>query len=173
MLEDFYYEIDEKFIAQTPLEQRDKSRLLIIHGQQIRHQLFHELSSELKEETLIILNNSKVIPAKFDGIKTSQGGGKVKVTLTRELKLNQWECIVEGRHLKEGLVIKFQPGDFEGRLIKWIKEGIYIIEINEEISIRELMNKFGRIPLPHYIKSRPPDISRYQTYFPSVKLITP
>ena len=165
MLEEFNYKIDDKFIAQTPLAQRDKSKLFILEGEQYRHRYFYELASELEENTLIILNNSKVIPAKFEGIKVSQHGGKVKVTLTRELEKNQWECIVEGRHLKEGIMIKFQPGNFEGKLVRWIKEGIYIIEINNESPIRDLMNQFGNIPLPHYIKTRPPDITRYQTIY--------
>ncbi|NHI92644.1 MAG: tRNA preQ1(34) S-adenosylmethionine ribosyltransferase-isomerase QueA [Candidatus Lokiarchaeota archaeon] len=167
MLNDFDYEIEDKFIAQIPLKRRDESKLLIFNGEQFRHRNFHEINHELKENTLIIMNNSKVIPAKFQGNKITQGGGEVKVTLTREIKVNQWECIVEGRHLKEGIIIKFKPGNFEGKLIKWIKEGIYIIEINEKIPIRELMKQFGEIPLPHYIRMRPPDISRYQTIYAS------
>jgi len=165
VLEDFNYEIDKKFIAQVPLEQRDTSRLMILQGNDIRHAVFKDISNELKEDSLIILNNSKVIPAKFTGHKTSQTGGKVKVTLTRKVAQDQWECIVEGHRLSEGLVIKFTPGDFEGKLVKWIKEGIYIIEIHADTSIENLMNEHGMIPLPHYIKTRPPDISRYQTVY--------
>ena len=165
MLNEFDYDIDKKFIAQTPLEKRDKSRLLVVDGNKIRHRFFYQIVDELKENSLIILNNSKVIPAKFEGIKVSQGGGKVKVTLTREIMQNRWECIVEGRHLKEGIIIKFEPGNFEGRLVEWIKEGIYIIEISG--NVKKLMKQFGFIPLPHYIRKRPPDISRYQTVYAS------
>ncbi len=165
LLDDFNYKIDPKFIAQKPLEQRDSSRLMILKGNEIKHAIFNEIIYELVEDSLIILNDSKVIPAKFTGSKTSESGGKVKVTLTRKVAEKQWECIVEGNRLHESLIIKFYPGNFEGKLVKWIKEGIYIIEINSDKSIETLMNKHGMIPLPHYIKSRPPNISRYQTVY--------
>ena len=162
---DFNYELPEELIAQTPLETRSDSRLMVIDKKTgVRsHEEFSNLPSFLKPGDLLIFNNSRVIPARLIGERS--GGGAAEVLLLSDLGNDRWECLVRpGKKLKAGSIIQFPEGlkgfveettDFGGRIVRFEYSGIWL----------ELLDRIGQMPLPPYIHEQLEDKERYQTVY--------
>ena len=162
---DFNYELPEELIAQTPLETRSDSRLMVIDKKTgVRsHEEFSNLPSFLKPGDLLIFNNSRVIPARLIGERS--GGGAAEVLLLSDLGNDRWECLVRpGKKLKPGSIIQFSEGlkgfveettDFGGRIVRFEYSGIWL----------ELLDRIGQMPLPPYIHEQLEDKERYQTVY--------
>lgn len=163
---DFYYDLPEELIAQTPIEPRDGSRLMKIDRESgsITHDRFFNICSYLKKGDLLVLNDSKVFPARIYGVKRSTGVN-VEFLLLKHLELDKWEVMVRpGRRLKEGAVVDFSEklsaevlGVVEGgnRIVRFDCGGIFFDELD----------KIGQMPLPPYIKEKLRDKDRYNTVY--------
>jgi S-adenosylmethionine:tRNA ribosyltransferase-isomerase len=163
---DFYYELPESFIAQEPLCKRDESKLMIMNRKtgEIEHGRFKDVVDYLNPGDCLVLNNTRVIPARIFGKKTT--GSKVEFLLLRRLDINHWETLVKpGRRAKPGSVFEFGNGELKGEVLDVIEEGIRIIEFTYEGVFEEILEDLGRMPLPPYIKAKLEDQERYQTVY--------
>lgn len=164
---DFYYDLPERLIAQTPIEPRDQSRMMVIDGVtgEREDRIFHELPKFLKKGDALVLNETKVIPARLLGIK-EETGVPVEVLLLKRLNANEWETLVRpGRRLKKGTFVSFGDGllrceigettDAGGRIVRFEYEGVF----------EELLDRLGEMPLPPYIHEKLEDQTRYQTVY--------
>ena len=164
---DFYYDLPEELIAQTPLEKRDTSRLMVLDKKtgQVQHKHFYDIIDYLQEGDCLVINDTKVIPARLYGQKTGTGGA-VEVLLLKDLGDSRWECIVyPGRRLKEGANITFGDGRLTATIDKVLETGNRIISFHYEGIFREILEELGEMPLPHYIKEHLSDPDRYQTVY--------
>jgi S-adenosylmethionine:tRNA ribosyltransferase-isomerase len=157
---DYDYDLPRELIAQQPASPRSSARLMVLSPRGIEHRLFRELPEYLEKGDALVLNNTKVLPARLRGRKAT--GGRVEVTLLRELGEQRWRCLVKGRVGSEAEV--YFPGGAVGRVIKG-SEGYEIVF--EGCDARELMLRQGEPPLPPYVKSRVP-LERYQTVYARV-----
>ena len=164
---DFFYDLPERLIAQTPIEPRDQSRMMVIDGVtgEREDRVFYELPKFLKKGDALVLNETKVIPARLLGIK-EETGVPVEVLLLKRLNANEWETLVRpGRRLKKGTFVSFGDGllrceigettDAGGRIVRFEYEGVF----------EELLDKLGEMPLPPYIHEKLEDQTRYQTVY--------
>ena len=156
-LKDFDYNLPKELIAQEHAIPRDHSRLMVIKDR-IYHKHFYDLPEFLNKGDILIINNTKVIPARFYGTKTT--GGKVELLLVRRLNNNLWECLINGKKIKSGMKLLFK--DFECEVVDEKEEGKKIVRFNRDI--KELLNE-GTIPLPPYIKKKLEDPNMYQTVY--------
>ena len=164
---DFYYDLPEELIAQTPLEKRDTSRLMVLDKEtgQVQHKHFYDIIDYLQEGDCLVINDTKVIPARLYGQKTGTGGA-VEVLLLKDLGDSRWECIVyPGRRLKEGANITFGDGRLTATIDKVLETGNRIISFHYEGIFLEILEELGEMPLPHYIKEHLSDPDRYQTVY--------
>ena len=164
---DFYYDLPEELIAQTPLEKRDTSRLMVLDKKtgQVQHKHFYDIIAYLQEGDCLVINDTKVIPARLYGQKTGTGGA-VEVLLLKDLGDSRWECIVyPGRRLKEGANITFGDGRLTATIDKVLETGNRIISFHYEGIFLEILEELGEMPLPHYIKEHLSDPDRYQTVY--------
>lgn len=164
---DFYYDLPEELIAQTPLEKRDTSRLMVLDKKtgQVQHKHFYDIIDYLQEGDCLVINDTKVIPARLYGQKTGTGGA-VEVLLLKDLGEGRWECIVyPGRRLKEEANITFGDGRLTATIDKVLETGNRIISFHYEGIFLEILEELGEMPLPHYIKEHLSDPDRYQTVY--------
>lgn len=165
---DFYYDLPEELIAQTPLLQRDHSRLMTLdrHSGKVSHEHFYNILDHLVAGDCLVINDTRVLPARLYGQKTGGGSAMVEVLLLENVEGDLWDCIVyPGRRLKEGATISFGDGQLtavvEGvkpdgnRLVRFCYEGIFL----------EHLERLGTMPLPPYIKEKLQDQERYQTVY--------
>lgn len=163
---DFYYDLPESFIAQEPLSKRDESKLLIMNRKtgEIEHGRFKDVVDYLNPGDCLVLNNTRVIPARIFGKRST--GSKVEFLLLRRLDINRWETLVKpGRKAKPGSVFTFGSGELKAEVLDVIEEGIRIIEFTYEGVFEEILENLGRMPLPPYIKANLEDQERYQTVY--------
>ena len=163
---DFYYDLPERLIAQHPLEQRDSSRLMVLNKTigEIDHKHFHDLIDMLGENDCLILNDTRVLPARIYGTK-QQTGAVVEFLLLKQLNANEWECIVKpGKKAREGAVFDFN-GLLTGEIIKVLDTGNRIISFTYEGNFYNLLEQIGSMPIPPYIKEKLKDNERYQTVY--------
>ncbi len=166
---DFYYDLPEELIAQTPLEPRDSSRLLALgrNSGSIEHRIFSDLPEFLREGDVLVINDSKVIPARLIGTKVDSGI-EVEVLLLRRMELDKWEVLVRpGRRMKVGAEVSFGDGTLKCRVTDVIDDGNRIVEFSypEERELMSLIDEVGNMPLPPYIKEKLRDKNRYQTIY--------
>lgn len=163
---DFWYELPEELIAQTPLEQRDGSRLLVldrVHGT-ISHKHFYDILDYLQPGDCLVLNDSRVLPARLLGHRPS--GGAVEVLLLRDLGGKCWECLCKpGRKMQAGNEVIFGNGELKGKVISVREDGNRIIEFQYEGIFLEILERLGKMPLPPYIKAELKNQERYQTVY--------
>lgn len=163
---DFYFDLPEKLIAQTPLERRDASRLLLLdrHDGKIEHRHFYELPEFLNEGDCLVLNNSRVLPARLIGTRTS--GGAVELVLLRNLGKGRWECLSRpGRKTKPGTELSFGGGELTAVVEAVAEGGNRVVCFNYECIFLEVLERLGKMPLPPYIKKELDDPERYQTVY--------
>ena len=163
---DFYYELPEELIAQTPLEQRDSSRLMLLDKVtgQIGHSVFSRLPEYLQPGDCLVMNDSRVLPARLIGRRAT--GGAVEVLLLTDLGGNVWECLTRpGRKTPVGTKIYFGEGELSGEVVEAVSDGNKRIRFSYEGIFLEVLEKLGRVPLPPYIKAELRDPERYQTVY--------
>ena len=167
---DFDYYLPEELIAQTPLEKRDESRLMCLDKETgaISHQHFYELPEFLKPGDCLILNNSRVLPARLLG-RRLPGGGACEVLLLIDRGDKTWECIVRpGKHLRKGARMEFGNGELTAEVIDVLPDGNRMVKFDFEGIFLEVLERLGKMPLPPYIKEELADQERYQTVYSEV-----
>lgn len=164
---EFDYYLPERLIAQDPLQQRDESRLLVVkrNSDTFEHRVFRDIVEYLRPGDVLVLNESKVIPARLMGVREGTGG-QVEVLLLRERKECLWEALVRpGRRVRTGTVLVFGEGLLRGRVVADTGEGGRLLLFESAIPFREALEQVGRMPLPPYIKKYPANPQRYQTVY--------
>ena len=163
---DFYFDLPEELIAQTPLEQRDHSRLLHLDKRtgEIEHMHFYELAELLHEGDCLVLNNSRVLPARLIGSRLT--GGSVELVLLRDLGEGRWECLSRpGRKTRPGTELSFGKGELTAVVESVAEGGNRIVRFSYEGIFLEVLERLGKMPLPPYIKAELEDSERYQTVY--------
>lgn len=163
---DFYFDLPEELIAQTPLQQRDQSRLMHLNKEtgEIEHRHFYELPELLKEGDCLVLNDSRVLPARLLGSRST--GGCVELVLLRDLGDGRWECLSRpGRKTKPGTELSFGNGELSAEVEAVTDGGNRIVQFHYEGIFLEVLEKLGRMPLPPYIRAELQDPERYQTVY--------
>lgn len=172
LLEEFQYDLPPELIAQQPAERRAESRLMVIDrgSGRIGHHLFKELPELLRMEDLLVLNDTKVFPARLFGMKVG-GTARIEVLLLRQLEENDWEVLLRpARKAKPGTRLVFQKGAFEGEVLRELSEGKRLFRLKSKGPALSWIEQVGQVPLPPYIR-RPDGISsemdrrRYQTVY--------
>lgn len=166
-LKDFYYDLPEELIAQDPLEDRTSSRLMVINRESgdISHHIFKDIIEYLNPGDCLVINNTKVIPARLYGIKQDTGA-RIEVLLLKRRENNIWETLVRpGRKAKPGTVLDFGEGLLKGTVIDVVDEGNRLIQFEYEGVFEEILDKLGQMPLPPYITHELKDKNRYQTVY--------
>lgn len=166
-LSDFYYDLPQELIAQDPLEDRSSSRLMVLdkNNGKIKHEIFHDIKKYLKNGDLLVINDTKVIPARLFGTKKDTGA-KIEVLLLKRKENDNWEVLVKpGRKAKPGTVISFGDGLLECEVMDVVDDGNRIIHFNYEGIFEEILDKLGEMPLPPYITHKLKDKNRYQTVY--------
>ena len=163
---DFYYELPPELIAQTPLERRDASRLLCLDKEtgEWDHRHFFELPELLRPGDCLVMNDSRVIPARLFGTRPT--GGSVEVVLLRDLGEGNWECLTRpGRKTQPGTELSFGEGRLTAQVVKAGEDGNKILHFCYQGIFLELLEELGQMPLPPYIKEQLKDKERYQTVY--------
>ena len=163
---DFFFDLPEELIAQTPLEQRDASRLLHLDKQtgEIEHRHFYELPEYLHKGDCLVLNDTRVLPARLLGCRKSGGG--VELVLLRDLGDGRWECLSRpGRKTKPGTELQFGDGELTATVEAVAEGGNRIVQFHYTGIFLEVLERLGKMPLPPYIKEELQDGERYQTVY--------
>ena len=173
--QDFYYDLPERLIAQDPLENRASSRLLVLNSEKgdFCHKVFHEITDYLNPGDCLVINDTRVIPARLfaervreEGTETVQAGAKVEVLLLKRLTDNRWETLVKpGKKARIGTKLKFGDGLLYGTVVDVVEEGNRIIEFSYDGIFEEILDQLGQMPLPPYITHQLQDKNRYQTVY--------
>ena len=165
---DFYYDLPEELIAQTPLLQRDHSRLMTLDRKtgKVSHEHFYNIIDHLVPGDCLVINDTRVLPARLYGQKTGGGSAAVEVLLLENVEGDLWDCIVyPGRRLKEGATISFGDGQLTA-VVEGVKpDGNRLIRFSYEGIFLEHLERLGTMPLPPYIKKKLQDQERYQTVY--------
>lgn len=170
-LNEFDFNLPEELIAQTPLDKRDTSKLMILHRDtgKVEHKHFYDIIDYLRPDDILVRNNTKVIPARLFGIK-EETNGHVEVLLLKELKEDTWECLVgNARIVKIDTIISFGEGLLKAQCIEIKEEGIRVFKMIYSGIFYEILDQLGIMPLPPYIKEKLEDKDRYQTVYAKIE----
>ena len=163
---DFYFDLPEELIAQTPLQRRDGSRLLHLdkNSGAVEHAHFFDLPRFLRPGDCLVLNDSRVLPARLIGARPS--GGTVELVLLRDLGEGKWECLSRpGRKTRPGQELIFGEGELTATVLEVTEGGNRIVQFHYEGIFLEVLERLGKMPLPPYIKEELQDSERYQTVY--------
>lgn len=163
---DFWYDLPEELIAQTPLQKRDTSRLLAVDRRtgRLAHRHFYDILDYLNPGDTLVMNDSRVLPARLLGHRPT--GGAAELLLLRDLGDNQWECLAKpGRKLQAGAEVIFGDGRLKAEIIKVLEDGNRIVRFDYQGIFLEVLESLGKMPLPPYIKEELQDQERYQTVY--------
>ena len=163
---DFYYDLPEELIAQTPLQKRDTSRLLALDRRtgEIAHRHFYDILDYLQAGDCLVMNDSRVLPARLLGHRPT--GGAVEVLLLRDLGDKKWECLVKpGRKMQVGNEVIFGDGELTATVVEVQETGNRVVQFHYEGIFLEVLERLGKMPLPPYIKEELEDQERYQTVY--------
>ena len=166
---DFNFDLPQELIAQTPIEKRDTSRLLVLNKEngEVAHKHFYDLPSFLKPGDCLVLNNSRVLPARLFGRRS--GGGACEVLLLIDRGDKVWECLVRpGKKLRTGAKISFGEGELTAEIVGEVEGGNRLVRFDYEGIFLETLERLGKMPLPPYIKEELEDSERYQTVYSKV-----
>ncbi len=164
---DFYYDLPKELIAQTPLEPRDSSRLLLLGREngEIQHQTFSDIVDFLQPGDLLVANDSRVLPARIYGVK-AETGARVEFLLLKQVGTNRWETLCKpGKKAREGVKFIFGDGILEATVIEVKEDGNRVVEFECEDNFFTALDKIGQMPLPPYITEELKDRERYQTVY--------
>ena len=165
--EDFYFDLPEELIAQDPLEDRSSSRLLVLDKEtgKVEHHVFREIIDYLQEGDCLVINDTKVIPARLIGYKIGTDA-KIEVLLLKRKENDVWETLVKpGKKAKVGTRISFGDGLLVGEVVDIVEEGNRLIHFEYEGIFEEILDQLGQMPLPPYITHQLEDKNRYQTVY--------
>ena len=169
---DFYYDLPERLIAQHPMEKRDSSRLMVIDRKsgEVSHKHFYDIIDYLEEGDVLVINDSKVIPARLYGHAEGREEALLELLLLRQHELDTWECLVKpGKRARIGSRSVFGGGMLTGEVVDIVEEGNRIIKFEYDkekyANIYDVLSVVGMMPLPAYITERLEDSSRYQTVY--------
>ena len=163
---DFWYDLPEELIAQTPLERRDGSRLLVLDRETgaLEHRHFYDIIDYLNPGDCLVMNDSRVLPARLLGQRPT--GGAVEVLLLRDLGDGAWECLVKpGRKMRLGQEVRFGDGVLTATVTGVQEDGNRVVQFHYQGIFLEILEKLGKTPLPPYIKEELQDQERYQTVY--------
>lgn len=166
-LSEFHYELPEELIAQDPLSDRASSRLMVLHkgDKPLEHRHFRDIKEYLKAGDCLVINDTKVIPARLIGEKEDTGA-KVELLLLKRKEDNVWETLVKpGKKCRTGAVICFGDGLLKGTIIGQTEEGNRFVQFHFDGIFEEILDKLGQMPLPPYIRHKLKDKNRYQTVY--------
>ena len=169
---DFFYDLPQELIAQHPMEQRDASRLMVLDRKTgtITHRQFSDIIEYLNENDVLVVNDSKVIPARLYGHAEGREEAKLELLLLRQHELNVWECLVKpGKRARIGMRAVFGDGLLTGEVVDMVEEGNRLIRFSYDesrySSIYDILHRIGMMPLPPYITEQLQDNDRYQTVY--------
>lgn len=168
---DFDFDLPEELIAQHPLEKRDASRLMVLDKNtgNIEHRSFHDIIEYLNKGDTLVLNNTRVMPARLIGEK-EETGGKIEFLLLKRIEGDKWECLAKpGKRAKIGQTFTFGEGKLKCKVVDIIEEGNRIIEFSYEGIFEQVLDELGEMPLPPYITEKLDDKERYQTVYSKEK----
>ena len=165
---DFDYDLPPRFIAQTPVERRDSSRLLRLDRRTgaISHHVFADIAVLLRPDDVLVLNNTRVTPARLQARK-AETGGRVEILLLTKLDERRWEALVGGRNIREGLQLAFSGSGVTCSIARELDKSQRLIEFSEPID--RLLQASGEMPLPPYISAALADSERYQTVYSAIE----
>ena len=166
-LHDYYYDLPEELIAQDPLEDRSSSRLMVLNKNtgEVQHHIFKEIIDYLHEGDCLVINDTKVLPARLYGSKVGTNA-KIEVLLLKRRENDVWETLVKpGKKCKPGTIISFGDGLLMGEVIDVVEEGNRLIQFKYEGIFEEVLDQLGEMPLPPYITHKLEDKNRYQTVY--------
>ena len=163
---DFWYDLPEELIAQTPLLQRDTSRLCVLNREngRVEHKHFYDILDYIQPGDCLVMNDSRVLPARLLGHRPT--GGAAELLLLKDLGNKQWECLAKpGRKLQEGQQVIFGDGELTATVTQVKEDGNRIVTFHYEGIFLEVLERLGKMPLPPYIKAELQDQERYQTVY--------
>lgn len=163
---DFYYDLPEELIAQTPLQKRDSSRLMVLDRDTgaVMHKHFFDIVDYLMPGDCLVMNDSRVLPARLLGHRPT--GGAVEVLLLRDVGNKQWECLCKpGRKMQVGNEVIFGNGELTAKVTQVLEDGNRIVEFSYDGIFLEVLERLGKMPLPPYIKQELAEQERYQTVY--------
>lgn len=166
-VKDFYYDLPQELIAQDPLSDRSGSRLMVLDKKtgEIEHRIFRDITEYLRPGDCLVINNTKVIPARLYGVKEDTGA-KIEVLLLKRKENDVWETLVKpGRKCKPGTKLSFGEGLLTGEVTDIVEEGNRLIRFHYEGIFEEILDRLGQMPLPPYITHQLKDKNRYQTVY--------
>ena len=164
---DFYYDLPQELIAQEPLKVRSESRLMVLdkHSGEIEHKHFYDIADYLNEGDTLILNDTKVLPARLYGTKEDTGGA-IEFLLLHKHTLDTWEVILKpGRRAKPGARFVFGNGELKAEILEVINDGNRLVRFEYDGVFEEVLDRLGEMPLPPYITKKLEDKNRYQTVY--------
>ena len=163
---DFYYDLPQELIAQTPIEPRDASRMMVVNktSGEIEHRHFYDLVDYLTEKDCLIINDTRVLPARIFGTKDT--GATVEFLLLTQKENKVWECVAgPGRRAKPGAVFSFGNGLMTGEVLDVLEGGNRLVRFTCDGNFYEVLDRVGEMPLPHYITQKLEDKERYQPVY--------
>ena len=166
-VKDFYYDLPQELIAQDPLEDRSSSRLLVLDKEtgEMEHKVFRDILSYLRKGDCLVINDTKVIPARLIGRKEGTDA-HIEILLLKRRENDIWETLVKpGKKAKVGTVIQFGDGLLTGTVVDIVEEGNRLIQFSYEVIFEEILDRLGQMPLPPYITHQLKDKNRYQTVY--------
>jgi len=168
--EDFNYELPEELIAQTPLEKRSESKLLVVNrdSKDLKHDQFNHIVDYLEKDDVLVLNDTRVLPARLHGQKV-ETNAHIEVLLLNQYGNHLWETLVKpARRIKEGTVISFGDGELKVECTEVLDDGLRHFKLMYEGDLQDILDKLGEMPLPPYIHEKLKDQERYQTVYSKV-----
>lgn len=166
-VKDFYFDLPEELIAQDPLKDRSSSRLLVLDRDtgEVQHRVFRDIVEYLRPGDCLVINDTKVIPARLFGIKKDTGA-KIEILLLRRRENDIWETLVRpGKKCRPGTVIEFGEGLLSGTVVETVDDGNRLIRFSYKGIFEEILDQLGQMPLPPYITHELKDKNRYQTVY--------
>lgn len=166
-VKEFDFDLPEELIAQHPLEQRDSSRLMLLNKKtgEIEHKHFHDIINYLNKGDTLVLNNTRVMPARLIGEKEGTGG-KIEFLLLKRVEGDKWECLAKpGKSAREGRKFTFGQGKLKATVVEVLENGNRIVEFHYDGIFEEVLDSLGEMPLPPYIHEKLQDKERYQTVY--------
>ena len=166
-IEEFDYDLPKELIAQTPLEDRSSSRLLVLNKNngKVKHEHFYNIVNYLKKGDVLVLNDTKVIPASLIGVK-EETGAVIELLLLKDIGNDTWECLSRpAKRLKVGTIVSFGDGMLKATITKKLDEGMVQVKLSYDGILMEILDKLGTMPLPPYIHEKLENKDRYQTVY--------
>ena len=166
-VKDFYFDLPQELIAQDPLEDRSSSRLLVLDKDTgaVEHRIFKDITRYLRPGDCLVINDTKVIPARLFGVKKDTGA-KIEILLLKRRENDIWETLVKpGKKAKPGTVIEFGEGLLTGTVVETVDDGNRLIQFHYTGIFEEILDQLGQMPLPPYITHQLKDKNRYQTVY--------